>query len=95
MSDKPPVVLQVQTPGNIVQLSGHARPSAALRRSLGIMYGPGAQKKLEEALDAETAVDALARLMTEAMEKNQTKDGRIDMRDVAAHVLKEMKRNQR
>lgn len=50
---------------------------------------------LEQALDEETAVDAFARLLTEAMEKNQTKDGRIDMRDVAAHVLGEMKRNQK
>lgn len=75
----------------IGELRGHARPTAALRRRLGILGLRNSS--IERILDEETGVDALSRLLTEAMQKSQTKDGRVDMKDVAAFVLAEMKRS--
>lgn len=74
-------------------LSGIARPTRKMRRQMAAMYGERAVVRFDKVLDDEVAIDAFSRLLTEAMEKCQTKDGRVDMRDVAVHVLREMKRN--
>ena len=73
-------------------ITGHARPTAALRARLAVPAIDPATKRLVE---REDAIDALSRLLTEAIETRQAKDGRIDMRDVAAHVLAEMGRHQK
>ena len=77
----------------IAPLRGIARPSPRLVGQIGRIYGPRAVGQFTQIMDDVVAVDALARLLTEAIERNTTKDGRIDMKDVAAHVLGEMKRH--
>lgn len=74
-------------------LSGVARPTEKMRRQMRMMRGPRAAAQLDQILEDTVAIDALARLLTEALEKCQTKDGRVDMRDVAVHVLREMRRH--
>lgn len=69
-------------------ISGTARPGIGLRTFLR----PG--MTVEQAVDHEVAVDALARLLTEKLETCKTKDGRVDMRDVAHAVLAELGKNQ-
>lgn len=78
---------------NIVQIAGVAHPTASMRRRMGIVRALGGGPNAAAMIAGSEAVDALARLLTEAIETRQTKDGRIDMRDVAAHVLAEMQRN--
>ena len=80
----------VKLPGN---LRGVARPTRKIKAQLEIIHGRGFVERMDRILEDETAIDALARLLTEAIETRQTKDGRIDMRDVAAHVLAEMRKN--
>jgi hypothetical protein len=77
------------------RLSGVAHPTPALLRKLGRMYGPAPVPDLPRVLDDLVAVDALAGLLDRAMAAHTTKDGRLDLRDVAAFVLKEIKENQR
>jgi hypothetical protein len=77
----------------IAPLRGIARPSRRLTGQIGRLYGPKAVERFDQIMDDVVAVDALARLLTEAIERNTTKDGRIDMKDVASHVLGEMKRH--
>jgi len=80
----------------IGQLAGVARPTRRFRAMMALagndMRGVAS---LESALDGVEAIDALAKLLTEAMNAKVTADGRVDMRDVAAHVLGEMKRHPR
>lgn len=82
-------------PALIGNLAGVARPTRKMRRQMSLMHGHATVERLDRIVEDVTAIDALARLLTEAMEKCQTKDGRVDMKDVAAHVLGEMKRHQR
>lgn len=79
----------------LAQISGIAYPSPKILALATSIHGRGVAKRLSQIMDDTVAVDALARLLTEAIEKKTTKDGRIDMRDVAAHVLSEMKGNPR
>jgi hypothetical protein len=76
-------------------LSGVARPSRALRRRLGQLYGPeaAAMGDMNRALDDFIGVDALARLLTEGIESVTTKDGRLDAKDLAAFVMRHMKQD--
>lgn len=81
--------------GDSGNLRGVARPTRKLRARLEMIHGRGFVERMDRVVEDETAIDALARLLTEAIEKNQTRDGRVDMKDVAAHVLAEMRRNPR
>jgi len=74
-------------------LAGIGRPTRALLEKLG--RKPREARNLAAMMDDFTATDALARLLTEAIEKHQKTDGRVDMKDVAQHVLAEMKRHPR
>ncbi len=72
-----------------------AQPSASMRLRMGSMYpergrpaNPGAG--VVAVLDDLVKVEALACLLTEAIERNQTTDGRLDEREVAAYVLRHM-----
>jgi len=77
-------------PGN---LRGIARPTRKLQHQLEIIHGRGFVSRMDRVVEDVGAIDALSRLLTLAIEKNTTKDGRVDMKDVAAFVLAEMKRN--
>lgn len=73
-------------------LEGHALPSDALRRRIGQLY-PGAKGEVEvqRMLDDLVGVDALARLLTEGIDKTLTTDGRLDTKELAAFVLRAMR----
>jgi hypothetical protein len=79
-------------PGN---LRGVARPTRKLRARLEMIHGRGFVERMDRVMEDEAAIDAFSRLLTEAVEKNTSKDGRVDMKDVAAFVLAEMKRHPR
>lgn len=80
---------------SIGNIRGVARPTRKLRAQLETLYGKKCVERMDQIVEDVTAIDAFARLLTEAMEKKMTKDGRVDMKDVAAYVLAEMKRHPR
>lgn len=67
------------------------RPTKRLRAMLGTL---GTPREIKAAIEDSVAVDALARLLTEQIERNTKPGGRVDMLDVAAAVLAELGRNQ-
>lgn len=82
--------------GNKVSLiSGHAHLVPHIRKSMGVLYGKRKVSDVDKMIDDLVGVDALAQLMTEAIETTQAKDGRVDMRDAAAYVLARMKESPR
>ena len=76
-------------------LAGNGVLTDKVRRAAEIIHGVGSPSRVDQIMEDEVAVNALAGLLTRAIESCQAKDGRLDMRDVAAYVLREMKRNQR
>jgi len=74
-------------------LSGIARPTKKMRRLLGLARDGVNPRLLDSVVEDSVAIDAFARLLTEAMSKCQTKDGRVDMKDVAAFVLGQMRKH--
>lgn len=76
-------------------LRGHARPSRALRAHIGKLYGSNMELAVDSLLSDTEAIDTFAGLLTQSIERNQAKDGRIDMRMVAADIIAEMRRNQK
>lgn len=86
MSDSKPI---------IAPLSGIARPTRALRNRIGKLYSPGETREITAMMDDFVAVDALARLLTEGIDKVTTKDGRLDTKDLAAFVLRHMRKDGR
>jgi hypothetical protein len=84
------------TQQRIGALAGIARPTRRVSALLALSGNDlRAAKSLHDAMDGVEAIDALSRLLTEAMNAKITTDGRVDMRDVAAYVLGEMKRHPR
>jgi hypothetical protein len=82
----------------IVLLSGTAVPTTAMHRFSKLLSGPPVSPLLKPVIEDDgdnSPVGSLAKLMTEAMEIHQKPDGRIDMKDVAQHVLEEMARHQK
>lgn len=73
-------------------IRGTARPAPRLRATLKGLRGG---KAMDALLDDCVAIDALAGLLAEAIERNTTPDGRVDMRCVAAAVIAEMRRHPR
>ena len=72
----------------IASITCIAQPTRATKALLGTL-----DPKMKALVDRSEAVDALAKLLTEAIETRTAKDGRIDMRDVASHVLTELGRH--
>lgn len=82
--------------GKIVSVGGVARPAPAFRRRLGILGVLGGLTgrhpgEVDLMLDDEAAVSALAKVLDEAMARSVSKDGRLDLKDMAAHVLRKMR----
>ncbi len=62
---------------------------------MGILHPEGTSLNLARVLDETEAVEGLARCLTQGIDKVTTKDGRLDTRELAAFVLREMARNQK
>ena len=58
---------------------------------MSILHPNGTSFSVSEALDETVAIDSFSRLLTEGIERVTTKDGRLDTKDLAAYVLREMK----
>lgn len=73
------------------------RAGGSLLRSLGKLGEVDPRKAIDigKALDDLVSVDALAALLDEGIGKTVTKDGRLDMKDLAAFILRRMKENQK
>lgn len=77
----------------VMQVHGRARPVGKMLKVAMLLHGPDMAVRLDKVMEDEVAVNALACLLTEQIEKHTTKDGRVDMRDVAAGVLLHMRRS--
>lgn len=77
------------TDGRIDSRDVAARVVEALAKSRP--FRPTLESRIHDA----TMITSLARLITEAIETQQGKDGAISWNDVAAHVFAEMRNNQR
>lgn len=80
---------------SVEQISGLAKPSESLLRRMRQLYGEGSTLSIEAVLDDVTAVEALAQLIEQGFETCVTKDGRLDTKDLAAFLLREIRRNQK
>lgn len=68
-----------------------ARPAPALEQSLRHLYGERKVIAMTRAMDDMVSVDALAKLLDRAMGMATSKDGRLDLRDMAAFMLREIR----
>ena len=75
----------------IGNMRARLQPTEALKRRLGTR----AAANIDAMLDGAEAVDSLAGLLDRAITDCLTADGRVDMKDVAHYVLKELRRNQK
>lgn len=75
-------------------LRAHVRPHSGLLRRLGVQPGAG-PVNITKLLDDVVAVDALAGVLTRGIEAVTTSDGRLDTKDLAAFVLRQIRENQR
>lgn len=80
----------------IVWGSAHLRPHPnGPLGGLARLYGktPGLKMNLAQVVEDDKAVDTLAKLLSQGIERVTTKDGRLDMRELSAFVLNAMKEN--
>ena len=70
------------------------RPSSVATARVAAIHGRATANLLPAVIDDEKAVHAFACLLTEAIEtRQQPGTGKLDMNDVAAHVIAEMRRH--
>jgi len=62
---------------------------------MGQLRRPNAPATMTAIIDDATAVTAFARLLTEAIERTQGRDGRLDMESVAGFVVRRMREHTR
>ncbi len=79
------------TSGRVVvaQISGHARMAPSLRRRLGLLRDE--RPTMAEALRDALAIEKLTDVIDAAVARARSASGRVDMTDVAAHVLAEVR----
>jgi len=70
-------------------------PMPAIRRAATALYGKGATLALEEIIEDTIAIDALAGALDKHIQSSVTSDGRLDLREVAAKLIRDMKDNQK
>ena len=70
------------------------KPSRRLRRMALALHGPGFLGSIADMTRDAVAVEALAAALDRALNAALSKDGRLDLRVAAEHLLGEMKRNQ-
>jgi hypothetical protein len=78
----------------IVNISGVARPSRKLRRMAAALHGNRMADAIDSMVEDAKVVDALAGAIDRALLHATSKDGRIDLKEAALHMLGEMRRNQ-
>ena len=68
-----------------------ARPAPAIERAVRTLYGDRKVVALTQAMDDVMAVDALAKLLDRALGVATNKSGHLDLRDMAAFMLREIR----
>ena len=76
-------------------ISATCYPSRRLRALAFAKHGPGMAANIYSMVQDAEAIAGLAKILDEAMTDCTSKDGRLDLKDVAAHVIKHMRENQR
>lgn len=79
----------------VVQIAGRCRPTPRLQRLATVLHGPQFATSINLMVEDSIAVNALAELLDRAMTACTTKDGRLDLREMAMFVIKEMRGAQR
>ncbi len=87
----------MSNPPNPSGITCQMRPSDSLLRQLGKLgrVDPREAIYIQDAINDLGAVDVFAQLLDEAMTATTTTDGRLDLKDMAAFILKRMKENQK
>lgn len=76
-------------------MSAVCRPTSRLRALAFAKHGPGMAANIHSMVQDAEAVAGLAKILDEAMTQCTTSDGRLDLKDVSAYVIKVMRENQR
>jgi hypothetical protein len=79
----------------VIVRPGPMRPNERLMRALGQMYPQQELVRMKALLDDLTNVDGLARLLDKSMTACTKGDGNLDLRELAAHMLRTLMENQR
>ena len=67
------------------------RPAPALERAVRTLYGDRKMVAMAQAMDDVVAIDALAKLLDRALAVATNKGGHLDLRDMAAFMLREIR----
>jgi hypothetical protein len=79
----------------IVQISGVAYPTRRMRGLATALHGPKFALSIDSMLEEAGAVNALAEAMEKSLEAALSKDGRVDMKNAAIHLIRLMRNNQK
>ena len=78
----------------IGSLSGVARPSRFMRRLAG-QFGTTHLTSIDSMIEDAVMVNGVAAAMERALVAGTSKDGKVDMKTAAIHLIREMRKNQR
>lgn len=78
----------------VVHITGVARPSRRMRRMAEALHGKNFAMSIDSAIYDAKIVNAVAGAIERALVAGTNKDGNVDMREAAVHMIKEMRRNQ-
>ena len=79
----------------IVNISGVAHPTRRMRSLSLSLHGPQFAASVDSMLEDAVAVNALADAIDRSLIAGTSKDGRIDLRETAIALIKEMRRSQK
>lgn len=80
---------------NTAPLTGVAHLTPKFRHMAETLHGPGFVRDVFEMAEDAVAVDALAQALDRAFTHALSADGRLDLREAAMHLIKEMKASQK
>lgn len=78
----------------LAQISGVAHLTPKYRHMAETLHGAGFKRTVEQMANDAVLVDGMARLLDRAFEHAHAADGRIDLREAAMFMIKEMRENQ-
>ena len=82
-------------PPKLSQLSAVIRPTRRMRHLATTLHGPGFAGSIDSMLEDAVAVNALAEAIDRALIVGTSKDGRIDLKETAMALIREMRRSQK
>ncbi len=76
-------------------MRGIARPTEKMKHIATTLHGPKFAASIDSMLEDATAVNALAAALDRAFSAGLSNDGRLDLRESAMCLIKEMRNNQK